>query len=144
MGHFARFPGFEDEAPGLRAAVGTPGIYGFAALVGISGLLEVLIWQQYDFAEPGNFGDPLGLAMYDKDTRNKEINNGRLAMFTAAGIIAAELYTGRDAVQQIFGKALGALGTPTISCTASKSCRGVLAGQSATLKTVRGLNGCSE
>ena len=28
--------------------------------------------------------------------REREINNGRFAMFAAIGIIAAELYTGKD------------------------------------------------
>ena len=30
----------------------------------------------------------------------REINNGRFAMFAAIGIIAAELYTGKDAIEQ--------------------------------------------
>ena len=30
----------------------------------------------------------------------REINNGRFAMFAALGIIAAELYTGKDAIEQ--------------------------------------------
>ena len=30
----------------------------------------------------------------------REINNGRFAMFAAIGIIAAELYSGKDAIEQ--------------------------------------------
>merc|ERR1719355_444956 len=99
--HVVRFPGFENEAPGLKAAVGTPGMYGFAALFIISGVLEVLIWQQSDSKEPGNFGDPLGLGMYDTEMRNKEINNGRMAMFASLGIVAADLATGMDGIEQL-------------------------------------------
>ena len=35
-----------------------------------------------------------------KHTEEREINNGRFAMFAAIGIIAAELYTGKDAIEQ--------------------------------------------
>ena len=35
-----------------------------------------------------------------KEMRNKELNNGRFAMFAALGIIAADLATGKDAMQQ--------------------------------------------
>eukprot|EP00438_Fugacium_kawagutii_P028182 Skav233621 [mRNA] locus=scaffold109:327166:333386:+ [translate_table: standard] len=31
--------------------------------------------------EAGDFGDPLGLGQYNEEFRNKEINNGRFAMF---------------------------------------------------------------
>ena len=35
-----------------------------------------------------------------QEFREREINNGRFAMFAAIGIIAAELYTGKDAIEQ--------------------------------------------
>ena len=35
-----------------------------------------------------------------KEMREREINNGRFAMFAAIGIIVAELYTGKDAIEQ--------------------------------------------
>eukprot|EP00747_Dinoflagellata_sp_TGD_P153401 gnl/TRDRNA2_/TRDRNA2_177387_c0_seq6.p1 gnl/TRDRNA2_/TRDRNA2_177387_c0~~gnl/TRDRNA2_/TRDRNA2_177387_c0_seq6.p1 ORF type:complete len:320 (+),score=84.89 gnl/TRDRNA2_/TRDRNA2_177387_c0_seq6:66-1025(+) len=49
---------------------------------------------------PGDFGfDPLGLRPQTpdelKEMQNKEINNGRLAMIAAAGMIAQELATGQ-------------------------------------------------
>ena len=50
--------------------------------------------------EPGNFGDPMNFNQYTKEMREREINNGRFAMFAAIGIIAAEMYTGKDAVEQ--------------------------------------------
>ena len=33
-------------------------------------------------------------------TKERELNNGRFAMFAALGIISAELYTGKDAIEQ--------------------------------------------
>jgi len=49
--------------------------------------------------EPGDLGfDPLGLKPTDpaelKEMQTKELNNGRLAMIAAAGMIAQELATG--------------------------------------------------
>jgi hypothetical protein len=48
---------------------------------------------------PGDLGfDPLGLKPTDpaelKEMQNKELNNGRLAMIAAAGMIAQELASG--------------------------------------------------
>ncbi len=39
--------------------------------------------------------------MYNPDMRAKEINNGRIAMFSAIGIILAETLTGKDGIQQL-------------------------------------------
>ena len=44
------------------------------------------------------FGDPFAHML--EEFREREINNGRFAMFAAIGIIAAELYTGKDAIEQ--------------------------------------------
>jgi len=99
--HYVHFPGFGDVPNGLSAVTTAPGSYGFAALFLLSGALELLVWTQDPNKEVGNFGDPLGLAQYDIDMRNRELNNGRVAMFSALGIIAAELYTGHDAIVQL-------------------------------------------
>jgi len=96
-----QFFGFWDVPKGLAASWEAPGSYGFFFLVLFAGVLEGIFWAQDDFKEPGDFGDPLGFNIYDKDMRNRELNNGRFAMFTAIGIIAAELYTGKDAMQQL-------------------------------------------
>jgi len=52
---------------------------------------------------PGDYGyDPLGLKPKDakglKEMQNKELNNGRLAMLGAAGMIAQEMVTGKNVV----------------------------------------------
>jgi len=57
-------------------------------------------WSIRSDHEPGNLGfDPLGLKPKDPAEllamQNKELNNGRLAMLAAAGMIAQELVTGQ-------------------------------------------------
>jgi len=99
--HYAQFPGFENVPTGIYAVTTAPGSYGFAALFLLSGVLELAVWTQDPNKEVGDFGDPLNLGMYDIDMRNRELNNGRFAMFAAVGIIAAELVTGLDGIDQI-------------------------------------------
>merc|ERR1719333_1912811 len=57
-------------------------------------------WKMKEDHQPGDIGfDPLGLKPKDpkelKAMQNKELNNGRLAMIAAAGMIAQELATGQ-------------------------------------------------
>merc|ERR1719436_606738 len=57
-------------------------------------------WAMKTDREPGDLGfDPLGLKPEDpeelKEMQNKELNNGRLAMIAAAGMIAQELASGQ-------------------------------------------------
>eukprot|EP00972_Heterocapsa_arctica_P090237 13311855-Heterocapsa_arctica.AAC.1 len=97
--HFIKFPGFEKTPTGL-AAMGTgEGLLGFVGLFVLSAVLE-LAWREDASKEPGNFGDPFGLNMYNEEMRMKEINNGRMAMISVLGIFAAEIATGKDAIQQ--------------------------------------------
>jgi len=98
--HFVKFPGFEKVPAGLGAVTTAPGTFGFIALLVFGAAFELGIWVQDPAKEPGNFGNPVGWGSYDDDMRNKEINNGRFAMFAALGIIAADLATGKDAFQQ--------------------------------------------
>ena len=82
---------------------------GFAALFLISGALELLVWKDDSSKSVdsiGDYGNPLQLGIGDpmrehEDMRNREINNGRAAMFAALGIIVAELATGKNAVEQL-------------------------------------------
>jgi hypothetical protein len=97
--HYWHFPGFENVPTGL-AALNTPvGGEGFAVLFAVVGILEAASWKDTT-GEPGSYGDPFNFNMFTPDMRNKEINNGRMAMFAIAGQIAAELTTGKDPVQQ--------------------------------------------
>merc|ERR1719229_1440871 len=98
--HYVKFPGFEAVPSGLSAVTSAPGSYGMIALFLVAGALELGVWTEDPSKEPGNFGDPLGLGQYNDEMRAKELNNGRFAMFAAAGIIAAELVTGKDAIEQ--------------------------------------------
>jgi light-harvesting complex I chlorophyll a/b binding protein 1 len=99
--HFIKFPGFEQVPSGVMAPYSAPGSYGMIALVVVSGAMELLVWTQDPMKEPGNFGDPLGLNMYNDDMRNKEVNNGRMAMISVMGIFMAGAVTGKDAVEQL-------------------------------------------
>jgi len=102
--HFARLPFFFDFEPaGMDAVKGPNGKYGTVLLFLISGFVELFVWVEDSDKQPGDFGDPLGLNIYDKDMRNRELNNGRFAMFAALGIVAADLYTGKDAIEQLGG-----------------------------------------
>jgi len=109
--HFNIF--FKDVPNGLRACDTEAGANGILLLVIAVGLLEVKFWSSDRTKESGDFNDPLGLAKQVEenfkhttafsrvDFQNYEISNGRLAMFMAVGILAAESQTGLDAVQQM-------------------------------------------
>uniref|UniRef100_A0A7S4T7B4 Uncharacterized protein n=1 Tax=Alexandrium monilatum TaxID=311494 RepID=A0A7S4T7B4_9DINO len=97
--HFLKLPGAEDVPAGIGAMNTAVGQVGFGAIFAWSGVMENT-WKDDPSREAGNFGDPFGIGMYDKDMRNKEINNGRFAMIAVLGIIGAELATGKDAIQQ--------------------------------------------
>merc|ERR1719487_471310 len=116
--HFIKFPGFE-KAPAGFAAMGTgEGVLGFTALLVLSAFLE-LLWREDAAKEPGNFGDPFGVKMYTEEMRNKEINNGRFAMICVFGIFAAEMATGKDAIQQFGLAAVGNRSTARISAAST-------------------------
>merc|ERR1712176_1287859 len=100
---YIKFPDFETVPAGVGALTTPPGTYGFVALFAIAGGLELAVWTQDPKKEVGNFGDPVGLSNifgYDEDIRHKELNNGRMAMFAAIGILSAELVTGKIGTAQ--------------------------------------------
>ncbi|CAE8644838.1 unnamed protein product [Polarella glacialis] len=102
--HFFLLPSFPDDTPrGMGATETIQGGFGFLIVLGVAGYLETGRFKQDPNKEPGNFGDPLNLGQYSFEMRNKEVNNGRFAMFSILGIIMAENETGKDAVEQIFG-----------------------------------------
>jgi len=98
--HFVKLPGFEKTPAGLAAIFTGEGILGFTVLFFAVAFLE-LAWREEDGKEPGNFGDPFGVKMYNEEFRTKEISNGRFAMICVMGIFAAELATGKDAIEQL-------------------------------------------
>lgn len=100
---FQVFDIFDDVPNGVGAIATIGGSFGAAALFLVCLLLEFLFWRENPNLEPGNYGDPFGVNMYDTEMRNREINNGRFAMICVVGIIAADLNTGLDAWEQIFG-----------------------------------------
>lgn len=107
--HYVQFPGFDKVPKGLGAVLTPPGLYGFGALFLLSGALELLFWKDdpaKEVSDIGNYGNPLQLGIgaplgESEDMKNRELNNGRAAMFAALGIIVAELATGKDAVEQL-------------------------------------------
>merc|ERR1719409_1650461 len=88
-----------DVPSGFAAFLDGKGFGGFFFLSAACGVFE-LAWRQEKYREPGNYGNPFGVDMYTTEMRNKEISNGRMAMISVVGIFAAELATGRDAIQQ--------------------------------------------
>eukprot|EP00933_Yihiella_yeosuensis_P079453 TRINITY_DN920_c2_g1_i1.p1 TRINITY_DN920_c2_g1~~TRINITY_DN920_c2_g1_i1.p1 ORF type:complete len:119 (-),score=38.52 TRINITY_DN920_c2_g1_i1:8-337(-) len=97
--HYIRFPGCEKAPAGWGATFHPAGVNGMYFLFMVCGVLE-LWWREEDGKEPGNFGDPAKFNMYNDEMRLKEINNGRFAMICVAGILAADIMTHKDAIQQ--------------------------------------------
>merc|ERR1719401_2227205 len=96
---FVKFP-FAESARGTFTAVfSEDAMLGLPLLLLTAAVLEGA-WREDASREPGNFGDPVGLNMYTEDMRSKELNNGRMAMISMLGIFAAEVATGKDAVEQ--------------------------------------------
>jgi len=106
--HYVKFPGFEKVPAGLGALGDPAAVVGFFVIFPLAGFIEIVYWKDDLSKEPGNFGDPAGWAStglggagsYSDEMRNKELNNGRMAMFSILGIILAELVTGKDGMQQ--------------------------------------------
>ncbi|CAJ1386672.1 unnamed protein product [Effrenium voratum] len=118
--HFLKLPGFEQSPAGFSVMGRGEGVLGFFGIFLLCGLLE-LAWREEPGSdrEPGNYGDPFGVNMYNDEMRMKELNNGRMAMISVLGIFAAEIATGKDAMQQFGLPALG--GQVAASSSASRS-----------------------
>jgi len=97
--HFVKFPFFENAPAGFSIMDKGEGVLGFFGIFLACAPLE-LWWRENPQKEPGNYGDPFGVNMYTEEMRMKELNNGRMAMISVLGIFAAEMATGKDAMQQ--------------------------------------------
>lgn len=94
-------PGMDGVPKDVTACTVGNGQVGFLAILAVIAGLEVAVFVQDPSKEPGNFGNPLPWWNdYSKEMRARELNNGRIAMFSAIGIIASGLYTGRPAIEQ--------------------------------------------
>jgi len=106
--HSNRFVWVDKSVPaGLKALQESAAAQqGFAILFLFVGFYELVLWKEDEKKAPGDFGDPAGWIStfgglrFDDELRNKELNNGRFAMFAVIGILVAEASTGLDGVQQ--------------------------------------------
>ena len=97
-----QLPGMEGVPKDVTACTVGNGQTGFLLTIGIIAALEAAVFQQDPNKEPGNFGNPVPwFDDYSDEMRAKELNNGRIAMFSAVGIIASSLYTGKAAIEQL-------------------------------------------
>jgi len=83
--------------PAVVAAIAIPEIF---SVFQFQDPFKEQVWAMKLDHKPGDLGfDPLGLKPTDpkelRDMQTKELNNGRLAMIAAAGMIAQELATGQ-------------------------------------------------
>jgi len=103
------FPGFQNVPKGMGALFNEKSTFGVGLLVLISGALELLVWKddpKKGVNSIGDYGNPFQLGMGEplgeaEGMKNRELNNGRAAMFAALGIVVADLATGKDALQQL-------------------------------------------
>merc|ERR1712061_752633 len=101
MGSVVQVPGMEGVPKDVTACTVGNGQVGFLLTLAIIGGLEAAVFVQDPNKEPGNFGNPLPWwSDYSGEMRARELNNGRVAMFSAIGIISASLLTGKTAIEQ--------------------------------------------
>eukprot|EP00929_Paragymnodinium_shiwhaense_P093456 TRINITY_DN5361_c0_g1_i1.p1 TRINITY_DN5361_c0_g1~~TRINITY_DN5361_c0_g1_i1.p1 ORF type:complete len:272 (-),score=72.44 TRINITY_DN5361_c0_g1_i1:263-1078(-) len=98
--HFVKLPGFEN-VKGTFGAINNPaGTFGFFGIVAVSSVVELAWRERPNSRWAGDYGDPLGVNMMSDEMRNKEVNNGRMAMISVLAIWLAEVASGKDAIEQ--------------------------------------------
>merc|ERR1719164_405752 len=98
--HFVKFPGFENVKGTFGALTQPAGFLGFFCIFASCSILELAWRERPNSRWAGDYNDPFGLKMYDDEMRNKEVNNGRMAMISCLGIWLAEVASGKDAMEQ--------------------------------------------
>eukprot|EP00930_Biecheleria_cincta_P039106 TRINITY_DN268_c0_g2_i1.p1 TRINITY_DN268_c0_g2~~TRINITY_DN268_c0_g2_i1.p1 ORF type:complete len:441 (+),score=102.62 TRINITY_DN268_c0_g2_i1:73-1395(+) len=112
---YYKLPYYENVPSGLAAQWTEPGSNSLCLIFGLIGCLELGLgpWKE-DPEKPGDYGNPMyGDGEVSLDMQNKELNNGRFAMFAVMGIISAEIYTGSEAVQQFAVPRTASISTST-------------------------------
>merc|ERR1719382_2332879 len=106
--HSNKFAFIDSACPtGFEALENPSAQHAFAVLFLCVGFYELVFWKEDMSKAPGDFGDPAGWSttfpgiQFNDELRNRELNNGRFAMFAIIGILVAENQTGLDAVDQI-------------------------------------------
>jgi len=98
-----QLPGFEGVPTNVNACLVGNGRVGFETIMLVIAGLETFVFVQDAKKEPGNFGNPVPwIEDYSLEMRAKELNNGRIAMFSAIGIIASSQLTEKSAIEQFF------------------------------------------
>lgn len=107
--HFVRFPGFENCKGTFGAVLSPAGTLGFFTLFAACSMLELAWRERPDSRWAGDYNDPFD--QMDKwnidEMREKEINNGRMAMISCLAIWLAEVASGKDAMEQFGFPAYG-------------------------------------
>ena len=89
--HWLRFPGFDAAPSGLGALNSAEGVAGSVLmLLPVTAIME-LAWREDASREPGNFGDPFGVKMYNDEMRNKDQRAGTRAILAVTYLLLALL-----------------------------------------------------
>lgn len=97
--HFIRLPGC-DATGTFHLIFSLPGFIGAGLLLAACKILEQT-WTDDPSKLPDAYGNPLRMDMYTTEMQNRELSNGRMAMISVLGIFAAEVSTGKDAIEQL-------------------------------------------
>ena len=98
--HYIKFPGCDEVPAGLCCDI-CSGAYSFVALYLLSTVMELVILAAQGEEGGRQLRRPSRLWPVYRRQRNKELCKGRLAMFVTSGLVAADLLTSKDGMQQL-------------------------------------------